>query len=82
MKLKPQTKKAILSDDDDEDMKDPSEDESPVKPVARRPARAAATAKSKKPVYIDSDEDDIDIDDLDESAVVEQDESEDFDDSE
>lgn len=82
MKLKPQTKKAILSDDDDEDMKDPSEDESPVKPVARRPARAAAAAKPKKPVYIDSDEDDMDIDDLDESAVVEQDESEDFDDSE
>ncbi|KAJ8071376.1 hypothetical protein OCU04_001702 [Sclerotinia nivalis] len=74
-------KKLVLSDDEDVDE---DEVDSPPKPAARggrgRPARTAAAVKSKKPVYtIDSDdeEDDDDADDVDESALVEDDESED-----
>ena len=80
------TKKAVLSDEDsDVDMEDPASP--PPKPAGRgRPARAAAVAavaKTKKPIYVDSeDEDDMDADDVDESAIVEEDsEEEDFDDS-
>jgi DNA topoisomerase-2 len=70
-------KKAVKDDEDDLEM----EDDSPPKPAARsrgRPARAASVAKPKKPVYIDSedDEDEMDVDDVDESAIVEEEESE------
>lgn len=86
---KPAPKRKVISDDEDEDVE---MDEEPVKPAAARgrgrPARAAAvvaTAKAaKQPVYnIDSDDDDdMDVDDLDESALVEDEQSEDdFDDS-
>ncbi|KAB8301348.1 hypothetical protein EYC80_003229 [Monilinia laxa] len=74
-------KKTVISDDEDEDEDDLGSP--PPKPAARggrgRPARAAAAAKPKKPVYtIDSDdEDDDEVDDVDESALVEDDESED-----
>ncbi|RAL60331.1 hypothetical protein DID88_000107 [Monilinia fructigena] len=72
-------KKTIISDDEDEE--DDDLGSSPPKPVARggRPARAAAAVKPKKPVYtIDSDDsDDDEVDDVDESALVEDDESED-----
>jgi len=88
---KPVSKKNVISDDEDEDV-DMDDEDSPPKPAARtgrgRPARAAAvvaTAKaSKKPVYnLDSDDDDdMDVDDLDESALLEEEQSEDdFDDS-
>jgi DNA topoisomerase-2 len=68
-----------MSDDEDIDMADP--DSPPPKPAARgRPARAAA-AKPKKAIYIDSD-DDME-EDVDQSALVDDDEeSEDFDESE
>lgn len=81
MKLGAQTKKALLSDDEGDDDVVMAEDSSPPpKPRAVRPARAAVT-KSKKPVYIDSEDEDMDVDDVDESAVVvEDDESEEFDD--
>ncbi|KAM0149457.1 hypothetical protein ACHAQE_009050 [Botrytis cinerea] len=76
---KKQVKPVVEDDEDDEEV----ELDSPPKPVARggrgRPARQAAAAKPKKPVYtVDSDdEDDDDVDDVDESALVEDDESED-----
>lgn len=76
-KMKATSKKDVFSEDEDED------DSPPPKPAARgRPARAAATvAKTKKPIYIDSD-DEEEADDFDESAVVEDEQSEDdFDDS-
>lgn len=78
LKLKPETKKAILSDDDDNDDIDVADDSPPTKPAARRPARAAAVVKAKKPIYID--EDSIDVDE-DESALVDQDDSDDFEES-
>jgi DNA topoisomerase-2 len=71
MKLKPETKKAFISDDDDDDVVIADDDSSPPKPVARRPSRAAAVVKAKKPLYIDSDDD--------ESAMIVDDDSEDFD---
>lgn len=74
MKLKPQTKKVLVSDDDDDDVVIADDNSLPPKPAPRRPARAAAVVKAKKPVYIDSEDDD-------ESAMVVNDESEDFDDS-
>ncbi|KAI9645606.1 DNA topoisomerase 2 [Ciborinia camelliae] len=75
---KPAPRKAVANNDEDEDEDDV---DSPPKPAARasrgRPARAAAAAKPKKPVYtVDSDDSDED-DDVDESALVEEDESED-----
>ncbi|KAA8571861.1 hypothetical protein EYC84_001818 [Monilinia fructicola] len=79
---KPHLRRQSISDDDDEEEDDL--DSPPPKPAARggrgRPARAAAAAKPKKPVYtIDSDDsdDDDEVDDVDESALVEDDESED-----
>lgn len=84
------SKKADFSEDEDDldvDMDKESEEDSPA-PVARgatgrgRPARAAAAAKPKKPIYVDSEEDEMDIEDNDESAIVEDEESEDFDESE
>lgn len=83
LKAKAAPKKSIVSDDEEEEEEDEL-DSPPPKPAARggrgRPARAAAAAKPKKPVYtVDSDdeEEDDDIDDVDESAMVEDDESED-----
>lgn len=79
LKLKPETKKALLSDDDDDDDDIGMADDSPQpKPVARRPARAAAVVKAKKPIYIDDDSVDVDED---ESALVDQDDSDDFEES-
>lgn len=80
MKLKPQTKKALVSEDDDGDVVMAEDNSPPPKPAARRPARAAAGVKAKKPIYIDSDDDEMDVDD-DESAIVVNEASEDFDDS-
>ncbi|QSZ33541.1 hypothetical protein DSL72_005109 [Monilinia vaccinii-corymbosi] len=81
-KSKPETKKRAISEDEEEE---DELDSPPPKPAARggggrgRPERAAATAKAKKPVYIidSGDSDDDDVDDVDESALVEDDESED-----
>jgi len=79
-KTVPKKKSALSDDDDDLEMSDaPSP---PAKPVANgrgRPARAAVAA-SKKPVYVDSEDEDEETGDFDESAVVEEDESEDYDD--
>lgn len=68
---------------------DDSDESLPPKPAARgRPARAAAVvAKTKtktQPIYLDSDdEDEMDVDDVDDSAIVEEEPSEDdFDESE
>lgn len=74
-KSKP-AKEDFSDEDSDLDMDDASP---PPKPAARgRPARAAAAAKPKKPVYVDSeDDDDMEVDDLDESALVEDEDSED-----
>jgi DNA topoisomerase-2 len=78
-----QTKKKAAKDafSDDEDDEMDVDDSPPPKPAARgRPARAAATKaqEKKKPVYIDSDDDDeMDADDNDISAVVEDEQSED-----
>lgn len=74
-------KKDVFSEDEDEDV-DMDKEDSPVPPPAARgrgrPARAAAAAKPKKPIYIDDDsEDEIDVDDNDESAMIEDEESED-----
>jgi DNA topoisomerase II len=77
MKLKPESKNALVSDDDDDDVVIAKDNSSP-KPAARRPARAAAVVKAKKPVYIDSDDDEMDVDG-DESAIVVNEDSEDFD---
>ncbi|PQE31363.1 hypothetical protein CJF32_00001942 [Rutstroemia sp. NJR-2017a WRK4] len=75
-KSAPKKKMAVSDDEDDLEV----EDDSPPKPAARsrgRPARTASVAKPKQPVYIDSeDEDDMDVDDVDESAIVEEEESE------
>lgn len=46
-----------------------------------RPARAATKVEKKKPVYVDPEDEDMDVDD-DESEVVEDEESDDFDESE
>ncbi|KAI9055018.1 hypothetical protein LZ554_002159 [Drepanopeziza brunnea f. sp. 'monogermtubi'] len=73
----------VIVDDDDED--DEDEDIAP-RPAARgrgRPARAAALPKAKKPVYIDSeDEDEMDVDDGDDSALVDEESEDEFDESE
>jgi DNA topoisomerase-2 len=78
-KLKQPAKKNVLSDEEGDDIVTDDADSPPPKPPGRgRPARAAV-AKAKKPIYIDSDEEDVD---MDESAVVEDEQSEeDFDDS-
>jgi len=80
-----------FSDDEDEETmmgKDTSPAPAPAPAAAARgggrgrPARAAA-AKPKKAVYIESDDDDeMDLDDNDESALVEEQSEDDFDDSE
>jgi DNA topoisomerase-2 len=81
-KLNP--KKNAFSDDEDDDV---DMEESPApQPAARgrgRPARAAAVAKPKQSIYIDdSDNDEMDVDDNDESAMIEDEQSEDdFDES-
>jgi DNA topoisomerase II len=77
LKLKPKTKKALLSDDDDDNDIDMADDSPPPKPAARRPARAAAVVKAKKPIYVDDDSMDVE----DESALVDQDDSDDFEES-
>jgi DNA topoisomerase-2 len=83
-KMKLPAKKNVISDDDEDDDVDMEDADSPApKPAARgrgRPPRAAAVAKPKKPIYIDSD-DEMDVDDQDESALVEDEPSDDFDDS-
>ncbi|KAH8804655.1 DNA topoisomerase [Xylogone sp. PMI_703] len=78
------SKAAAKSDDDEDDDDDDllMDDAPPAKPAARRPARAAAT-KAKKPIYIDSDDDEeeddfMSIDDVDESAAVEDEDSDEF----
>ena len=75
---------AVSKDDEDEDID--MDDSLPPQPAARsrgRPARAAAVTKSKKPVYVDSEDDDeMDVDENDESAMVEDEPSDDFDESE
>ncbi|CZT01064.1 probable DNA topoisomerase 2 [Rhynchosporium graminicola] len=79
------TSKKAFSEDEDEDIEMDDDDDSPPKPAARgRPARAAAVvAKTKKVVYIDSEDDDeMDVDDNDESALVEEQSEDDFDESE
>ena len=72
-KAKPAPKKKIISDDEDEAVKDDSESP-PPQPAARgrgRPPRAAAAVvQAKKPVYIYSEDDELD-EDQDESAVFE-----------
>lgn len=81
-KAKAPVKRTVISDDEDDDLVE--EGDSPPRPTARgRPARAAvAKAKYTKPVYIDSDDDSMEVDDVDVSAVVEDEQSEDdFDDS-
>lgn len=78
MKLKPQTKKALLSDDEDDDVIMADDNSSPPKPAAKRPARAAV-AKAKKPIYVDSDDDEMDMDVIDGSSIVIDDETGDFD---
>ncbi|KAH7312860.1 putative DNA topoisomerase 2 [Rhexocercosporidium sp. MPI-PUGE-AT-0058] len=81
------TSKDAFSEDEDEeeDVEMEDADSPPPKPAARgrgRPARAAAVPKTKKPIYIDSDdEDEMDVDDNDESALVEEQSEDDFDDS-
>lgn len=71
----PKKKSALSDDEDDLEMSDlPSPP--PAKPAASgrgRPARAAVAA-AKKPVYIDSEDEDEEMGDFDESAVVEEDE--------
>lgn len=73
------------NDNKDEDVNTNDDDSPPPKPAAQgrgRPARAAAITKAKKPVYIDSDDDDeMDVDDNDDSALVEEQSEDDFDDS-
>jgi DNA topoisomerase II len=68
-----------MDDDDDED------DSIPPQPAARsrgRPARAASVV-TKKPIYVDSEDDDsMDVDENDDSAMVEDEPSDDFDESE
>ena len=78
-KLKQPAKKNVFSDEEDGDVVMDDADSPPPKPAGRgRPARAAV-AKAKKPIYVDSDDEDAD---MDESAVVEDEQSEDdFDDS-
>jgi DNA topoisomerase II len=76
IKLMPQMKKALESDGDEGELDADEKDSSPPKAATRRPARAAV-AKSKKPIYVVSDDDEMEVD---ESAIVE-DESDDFDDS-
>jgi DNA topoisomerase-2 len=76
-----------VDDEETEDVEDEDDDSLPPQPAARargRPARAAAAVKPKAPVYtIDSEDDDeMDVDDVDESAVVEDEPSDDFDESE
>jgi DNA topoisomerase-2 len=78
--------KKAFSEDEDEDVKmdDDDEESPPPKPAARgrgRPARAAAVTKPKTSIYVDSDDDEMDIDDNDESALVEDEPSDDFDES-
>lgn len=80
LKLNPEVKKQVLSEDEEDDIQMSDADSPPPKAAVRRPARAAAAAPKKKPVYVDSDDDD-DVED--ESAMVlDDDESEDFDDDE
>jgi DNA topoisomerase-2 len=76
------TKKNVISDDEDEVS---INDSPPPKLAARgRPARAAVVkAKQTKPVYIDSeDEDEMDVDEEDASALVDDESEDDFDESE
>lgn len=85
-KMKLTTKNVFSEDEDEDEDVDMNDDDSPPpKPAARgrgRPARAAAVSKAKKPVYIDSEDDDeMDVDDNDESALVEEQSEDDFDDS-
>jgi DNA topoisomerase-2 len=85
-KAKVPAKRNVISDDEDDDDDDIAEtSDSPPRATGRgRPARAAvAKAKYTKPAYMDSDDDSMDVDDLDASAVVEEDEQseDDFDDS-
>jgi DNA topoisomerase-2 len=81
-RAKAPAKRMVVSDDEEEDDVT-MEDSSPPKPASRgRPARAAvAKAKTtKKPIYIDSDEEDEE-DEEDDSVMVEDEPSEDdFDD--
>ena len=75
---------SVHGDDDAET--DEAAESSPPRPAVRgRPARAAAVvAKEKTIIQIDSDDDVVDVDSLDESAVIEDeqtdDEEDDFDD--
>jgi DNA topoisomerase-2 len=86
-KPKPAPKRKVVSDDEDDEVVMEDADSPPPQPAARgrgRPARAAAVvAKAKaKPVYIDSDDDEMDADEQDDSAMIEDEQSEDdFDDS-
>jgi DNA topoisomerase-2 len=77
------TKKSAFSDDEDDEVE--MNDSPPPKPAARgRPARAAVVkAKEKKPIYIDSeDEESMQVDEDDSALVDEESEEDDFDESE
>jgi DNA topoisomerase-2 len=80
------TKNVFSEDEEDNEDVEDDEDSLPPQPAARargRPARAAAVVKPKKPIYIDSEDDDeMDVDDVDESAMIEDEPSDDFDESE
>ncbi|TAQ90008.1 hypothetical protein B7494_g1650 [Chlorociboria aeruginascens] len=83
-KMKAPFKKPTFSEDEEDVDMDDGDSVPPI-PAPRsrgRPARAAAIAKPKKVIYIDSDDDDDDdddmeVDDLEESAIIEDDASED-----
>ncbi|KAI9733829.1 MAG: DNA topoisomerase 2 [Claussenomyces sp. TS43310] len=87
MKLKPVMKKTVASDSEDDvlDVDEAiSKSPEPRAAASRRPARAAvAASKAKKPTYVDlSDDDDLEIDDQDESALIQdEDSADDFDES-
>jgi DNA topoisomerase-2 len=82
------TKNVFSEDEEEKEETEDDEDESlPPQPAARdrgRPARAAAVAKKPAaPISIDSsDDDDMDVDDVDESTMIEEEPSDDFDESE
>ena len=75
---KPAAKKSAISEDEDD--LDLDDDVSPPpKPAGRgRPARSAAVAAAKKkPIYVDSEDEDEEMaDDVDESALIDDEESE------
>lgn len=79
-KAKAPLKRTVISDDEDDD----DLDDSPPKPATARgrPARAAVAKAKAAPIYVDSEDDDsMEADDQDVSAVVDDEPSEDdFDD--